>query len=213
MVRTHMIDVLVCDGHPLFLDGLVRVIRQDRELRLVAEAADGSTALAEIRAHRPDVALVAEELGDLDAARLLGARARDRTPTRVVLVHADPGTVAWDTLGRGAAGVLSRRVSAEGVRAAVREVARGEVALCPEAQAALAAEIRIRRPREHPPLSARELEVLRLIAEGLSAPEIAQRLQLATTTVRTHCQRLRDKLEAKDRAQVVHHAMRLNLLD
>jgi two-component system, NarL family, nitrate/nitrite response regulator NarL len=208
-----MIDVLVADGHPLFLDGLVRVIRQDRDLRLVAEAGDGSGALAGIRTHRPDVALVAEELGELTVARLLGALARDRVPTRVLLVHADPGTVAWDTLGRGAAGVLSRRVSADRVRAAVREVARGEIALCAEAQAALAAEIRIRRPSEGPALSARELDVLRLIAEGLSAPAIAARLQLGTTTVRTHCQRLRDKLEAKDRAQLVYHAMRLNLLD
>ena len=208
-----MIDVLVCDGHPLFLDGLVRVIRQDRDLRLVAEAADGTTALAAIRGHRPDVALVAEALGELDAARLLGALARDGVATRVVLIHATPGTVAWDTLGRGAAGVLSRRVSADGVRDAVRRVVRGEVALCPEAQAALAAEIRVRRPSEGPPLSSRELEVLRLIAEGLSAPVIAGRLQLATTTVRTHCQRLRDKLEARDRAQLVCHAMRLNLLD
>lgn len=208
-----MIDVLVCDGHPLFLDGLARVIRQDRELHLVAEACDGSTALAAIRAHRPHVALVAEELGDLSVVRLLGALAREAVTTRVVLVHADPGTVAWDTLGHGAAGVLSRRVSAAGIRTAVRLVARGEIALCPEAQAALAAEIRLRRPIEGPPLSPRELEVLRLIAEGLNAPAIAARLQVATTTVRTHCQRLRDKLEAKDRAQLVYHAMRLNLLD
>jgi two-component system, NarL family, nitrate/nitrite response regulator NarL len=213
MVGAAMIDVLVCDGHPLFLDGLVRVIRQDRELRLVAEAADGSSALAAIRAHRPDVALVAEDLGDLGAARLLGALAREGAATRVVLLHAAPATVAWDTLGRGAAGVLSRRVSADGVRAAVREVARGEVALCPEAQAALAAEIRVRRPSEGPALSRRELEVLRLIAEGASAPAIAGHLQVATTTVRTHCQRLREKLEAKDRAQLVYRAMRLNLLD
>jgi two-component system nitrate/nitrite response regulator NarL len=208
-----MIDVLVCDGHPLFLDGLVRVIRQDRELHLVAEACDGSTALAAIRAHRPHVALVAEELGDLSVVRLLGALAREAVTTRVVLVHADPGTIAWDTLGRGAAGVLSRRVSADGIRTAVRLVARGEIALCPEAQAAVAAEIRLRRPTEGPPLSPRELEVLRLIAEGLNAPAIAARLQVATTTVRTHCQRLRDKLEARDRAQLVYHAMRLNLLD
>jgi two-component system nitrate/nitrite response regulator NarL len=208
-----MIDVLVCDGQPLFLDGLVRVIRQDRELHLVAEAGDGSTALAAIRAHQPQVALVAEELGDLSVPRLLGALARDGVPTRVVLVHSDPGSAAWETLGRGAAGLLSRRVSADAVRSAVRGVARGEVALCPEAQAAVAAEIRVRRPIEGPLLSAREHEVLRLIAEGLSAPAIAVRLQVATTTVRTHCQHLRDKLEAKDRAQLVHRAMRLNLLD
>ena len=208
-----MIDVVVCDGHPLFLDGLVRVIRQDRDLRLVAETGDGVAALAAIRAHRPHVALVTEELGELSPSRLLGALERDAVPTRVVLFHAHPRSVAWDALGRGAAGVLSRRVSADAVRDAVRNVARGEAALCPEAQAALAAEIRMRRPSEKPALSPRELEVLRLIAQGESAPAIAARLHLATTTIRTHCQRLREKLQARDRAQLVHHAMRLNLLD
>lgn len=208
-----MIDVVVCDGHPLFLDGLARVIRQDRDLRLVAEAGDGREALAAIRAHQPQVALVTEAIGEVCLARLLGAVARDSVSTRVVVVHPDPRTVAWDALGRGAAGVLSRRVSADAVRTAVRHVARGEAALCPEAQAALAAEIRVRRPTDGPALSPRELDVLRLIAQGMSAPDIAARLQVATTTVRTHCQRLREKLDAKDRAQLVHNAMRLNLLD
>ena len=109
--------------------------------------------------------------------------------------------------------MLSRRVSADAVRSAIWGVARGETALCPEAQGALAAEIRVRRTTDGPVLSPRELEVLRLIAQGMSAPSIAARLQVATTTVRTHCQRLREKLEARDRAQLVHHAMRLNLLD
>ena len=208
-----MIDVVVCDGHPLFLDGLARVIRQDRDLRLVAEVADGREALAAIRTHEPHVALVTDAIGDLGLSRLLAAVARDPVSTRVVLLHPDPRTVAWDALGRGAAGVLSRSVSAVAVRTAVRHVARGEAALCPEAQAALAAEIRVRRPTDGPALSPRELEVLELIAQGVSAPEIAARLQVATTTVRTHCQHLRDKLDAKDRAQLVHNAMRLNLLD
>jgi two-component system nitrate/nitrite response regulator NarL len=208
-----MIDVAVCDSHPLFLDALARVIRQDRDLRLVAEVGDGAAGLAAIRAHRPQVALVAGEPGELSVARLLGALARDALPTRVVVLHPHPRSVAWEALGHGAAGVLSRRVSADAVRTAVRDVARGGAALCPEAQAALAAEIRVRRPDEGPVLSPRELEVLRLIAEGANAPAIAARLQIATTTVRTHCQRLREKLEARDRAQLVHRAMRLNLLD
>jgi two-component system nitrate/nitrite response regulator NarL len=205
-----VIDVVVADAQPLFRDALARVIRQDAELNLAAEAGDGRTALAAIRARRPDVALVARELGQLDGEGVLAAVTRGRLPTRVVLL--DAGPEAWALLGAGAAGVLSRQVTAEAVRAAVRRVAGGGTALSPEAQAALAREIRARRP-ERPLLSPREQEVLELVAEGLSAPRIAQRLQLGTATVRTHLQRLYEKLEATDRGQLVRHAMRRRLLD
>jgi two-component system nitrate/nitrite response regulator NarL len=208
-----VIDVIVSDAEPLFLDGLVRVIRQDPELRLVADAADGRAALAAIRSHRPAVALLARELVELSGERVLGAVVRDRLPTRVVLFDAAPGDEVWDVLGGGAAGVLSRRVSGEAVRAAVRCVARGGTVLCADAQAAVARQIRARQVRERPLLSGREREVLRLVADGLSAPEIAGRLQLAPTTIRTHVQHLLDKLEARDRAQLIHNAMRKNLLD
>jgi two-component system, NarL family, nitrate/nitrite response regulator NarL len=208
-----MIDVVVGDHEPFFLDGLVRVIRQDSELHLVAEAADGRAALAAIRAHRPAVALLARGLAGLSGERVLAAVVRHALPTRVVLFDSAPAEHVWDALGDGAAGVLSRRVSGDTVRAAVRRVARGGTALCDDAQAGVAREIRARRPHEEPLLSERELEVVRLVAEGLTAPQIAARLQLATATVRTHVQRLQDKLEARDRAQLVHHAMRRNLLD
>ncbi len=208
-----MIEVVVGDHEPLFLDGLVRVIRQDSGLHLAAGAGDGRAALAAIRAHRPMVALLARGLADLSGERVLGAVVRDGLPTRVVLLDPAPGEDVWGALGAGAAGVLSRRVSADVIRAAVHRVARGGTALCDDAQAAVAREIRARRPREQPLISPREQEVLELVAEGLTAPEIAARLQLATTTIRTHVQHLLDKLEARDRAQLVHHAMRRHLLD
>jgi two-component system nitrate/nitrite response regulator NarL len=208
-----VIDVLVSDSQPLFLDGVVRVIRQDSELRLVAEAADGSAALAALRRHRPAVALVAADLRGLAGDRLLAAVTRERLPTRVVLLEADPARSTWDALGEGAAGVLSRRVTPDAVRSAVRCVARGGVALCDEAQDAVAGEIRARRPLERPLLSPREQEVLELVADGMSAPAIARRLHLAVTTVRTHIQRLYDKLDASERAQLIRHAMRQKLID
>ncbi len=205
-----MIDVVVGDSEPMFLDGLARVIRQDSELHLVAHVADGPAALAAIREHRPAVALLSQRLG---GERILAAVVRDALPTRVLLLDHQPAGAVWDALGGGAAGVLSRRVSPDAIRAAVRTVAGGGTALCEDAQAAVAGEIRARRPHEEPLLSAREREVLALVADGRTAPEIATRLQLATTTVRTYIQRLLDKLEARDRAQLIHHAMRRNLLD
>ena len=208
-----MIHVVVGDSEPMFLDGLARVIRQDSELHLVADVADGSAALDAIREHRPEVALLSRRLSELSGERVLAAVVRDELPTRILLLDHAPGDAVWDALGGGAAGVLSRRVSPEAIRAAVRTVAGGGTALCEDAQAAVAGEIRARHPREEPLLSAREREVLALIADGRTAPEIATQLQLAATTVRTHIQRLLEKLQARDRAQLIHHAMRRNLLD
>jgi two-component system, NarL family, nitrate/nitrite response regulator NarL len=203
-----MIDVVVGDCEPMFLDGLARVIHQDAELHLVADVADGPAALAAIREHRPAVALLSGRLG---GERILAAVVRDALPTRILLFDHDHA--AWDALGDGAAGVLSRSASSDAIRAAVRTVAEGGTALCADAQAAVAGEIRARRPRDEPLLSTREREILALIAAGRTSPEIAADLQLATTTVRTHIQRLLEKLEARDRAQLIHHAMRRNLLD
>lgn len=208
-----MIDIVLADAQPLFRDAAARVVRQDPELRLVAEVADGRSAVAAIIEHDPDVIVVARELNELDGDAVLAAVVRDRRRVRVVLIDAQPGPAAWDLLGYGAAGVLSRRVTPDALRAAVHRVVRGETALCHEAQTAIAREVRARNARERSLLSPREQEVLYRVADGLSAPQIAARLQLAPSTVRTHLKHLMDKLEARDRAQLVLHAMRRGLLD
>jgi two-component system nitrate/nitrite response regulator NarL len=208
-----VIVVVIADAQPLFRDALARVVRQDPGLQLLAEAVDGRAVLTAIRAHLPDVALVACELPGLDGRGVLAAVARERLATRVVLLDHAPDARAWELIGDGAAGVLSRRVTPDALRAAVRRVARGGTALCEEAQAAVAGEIRGRRAAERPLLSPREQQVLELVADGLSAPQIGRRLHVATSTVRTHHKHLLAKLEARDRAQLVRHAMRRKLLD
>jgi two-component system, NarL family, nitrate/nitrite response regulator NarL len=208
-----VIAVVLADAQPLFSDAAARVVRQDPELRLVAEVADGRSAVAAITAHDPDVALLARDLPDLAGDRVLAAIVRDRRRTRVVLLDSAPGPEAWTWLGEGAAGVLSRRIGPEALRRALHRVARGETVLCDEAQTALAAEVRARSVGGRPLLSPREQEVLYLVADGFSAPQIAGRLQIATSTVRTHHKHLLVKLDAHDRAQLVRHAMRRKLLD
>jgi two-component system nitrate/nitrite response regulator NarL len=208
-----VIEVLLADAQPLFRDAVARVIRQDPELRLVAEAEDGRAALTEINRHAPAVAVVARDLGELDGDSVLAAVTRERLPTRVLMLDAAPGPETWSLLGDGAAGVISRRVSPDALRAAVHHAARGGVVLCEEAQAAVAGEIRIRQVGERPLLSPREQQILALEAEGLNAPEIARRLHVATSTVRTHHKHLLEKLEARDRAQLILHARRRKLIE
>ena len=209
-----MISVVIADTQPLFRDAVARVIRQDAGLQLSAELADGRELLAVIRREAPAVAVIARDLAQLDGERVLAAVARERLKTRVVLIFDGPrATSTWALLGEGAAGVLSRRVTGDALRSAVHRVAGGGTALCEEAQAAVADEIRVRRPLERPLLSHREQEVLGLLADGLAAPVIARRLQLGVTTVRTHIAHLYDKLEVNDRGQLVREAMRRKLLE
>lgn len=208
------ISVLAADRHPLFLDAVARAVRQDSGLQLVAEERDGRATLEAIRRLAPKVALVDGTLSELDGDRVLRAVMRDRLPTRVVLLvgDVDPGD-AYGAIAHGAAGVLSKAVCADQIRRAIRCAAAGRVTLCEDAQLGLAEQIRMRAPRERPLVSAREMEILELVAEGLAAPAIARRLQLATSTIRTHIEHLYDKLDASERAQLVANAMRRGLLE
>ena len=208
------IDVLVADRHPLLLDAMARAVRQVAGFQLTAALADGWAVLEELERRPPDVAVIGVDLPDLPGPRIAAAAARDALPTHV-LVIADDDRLAegYDSLRTGAAGVLGRSLSAEQLVAAIRRAAAGESVLCDRAQTAVTAEIRRRDIDGRPSLSSRERQVLALIAEGLSVPAIARRLQLSAATVRTHVNHLFEKLGASERAQLVALAMRTGLLE
>jgi two-component system nitrate/nitrite response regulator NarL len=212
--RPSAITVLAADRHPLFLDAVARTIRQDSGLRLIGEECDGRAALRAIRRLAPDVAVVDGALPELGGDRVVRAVQRERLPTRILLLSGvvEPGA-AYRAVAAGAAGVLSKSVSADQIRRAIRRAAAGRVALCEDAQVGIAEEIRIRARDEPPLLSAREREVLTLVADGLTAPGIARRLQLATSTIRTHIDHLYEKVGASERAQLVAKAMRRGLIE
>jgi two-component system, NarL family, nitrate/nitrite response regulator NarL len=204
------ITVLAADRQPLFLDAVARTVRQDSGLRLIGDAHEGGAALDAIRRLAPDVALLEEALG----APLLRPVIRDRLPTRIVLLAGEVEALgAYRAVAAGAAGVLSKTVSADQIRRAVRRAAAGRVSLCEDAQAGIAEEIRLRERAERPLLSARERQVLGLVADGLNGPEIARRLQIAPSTVRTHMDHLYAKLDASERAELVAKAMRRGLVE
>lgn len=150
----------------------------------------------------------------LDGGRVLRAVVRERVPTRVILLSAEVRDDAtYDALAAGACGVLSKDVTAEEMGAAIRSVASGESVLAPQAQTGVARAIRIRARDDRPVLSDRERQVLVLIATGLTAPEIAHRLQLATGTVKSHMLHVYEKLAVSERAAAVAEAMRRGLLE
>ena len=212
---TERVTVLVADDHPLFRDGIVRAVRERPDLELVAEASDGRDALARIRELHPQVAILDLSLPELDGIDVLDAVRRDGLPTRVLMLSASTeGAIVFQAVSGGASGYLSKSASRDQVCDAAAAVARGETVLGEGLQAGLFDEVRARGVDDaRPVLTAREREVLALIAEGLSAPEIGEQLFVSASTVKTHMGHLYEKLGVSDRAACVAEAMRRGLLE
>lgn len=206
--------VLIADNHPVYRDGLVRAVEAQPGLRLLGEAEDGREALERVSELRPDVAVVDMRMPELDGLQVLSAVGRDFAETRVLILSAYlDGGVAYLALADGAAGCISKDSSREAICDAIATVARGGIALCSEVEIDLASEIRKRGRAERALLTERELQVLRLVAEGESAAEIGGHLYLSPTTVKSHLRNLYAKLEVSDRAAAVAAAMRTGLID
>ena len=208
------VRVVVGDDHPLFRDGVVRALASSDGIEVVAEADDGTAALAAIREHRPAVALLDYRMPGLDGAQVAAAVLRDQLPTRVLLLSAhDDAAIVYHALQQGAAGFLPKDSTRGEIVAAVLNCARGRDVVAPGLASGLAGEIRRRAEPSGPVLSPREREVLDMIAVGKSIPAIAGELFLAPSTIKTHVQRLYEKLEVSDRAAAVAEAMRRGLLE
>jgi two-component system nitrate/nitrite response regulator NarL len=208
------VRVVVGDDHPLFRDGVVRALQNSGEIEIVAEADDGTSALEAIRTHRPQVALLDYRMPGMDGAEVAAAVTRDELPTRVLLISAhDDAAIVYHALQEGAAGFLPKESSRSEIVAAVLSCAKGRDVLPASMAAGLAGEIRKRNEPSGPTLSAREREVLVMIADGKTIPSIAGELYLAPSTVKTHVQRLYEKLGVNDRAAAVAEAMRRRLLE
>jgi len=213
-VTSEKVRVVVGDDHPMFRDGVVRALTSSGSIEVVAEADDGVAALEAIRTHLPQVALLDYRMPGMDGAEVAAAVQRDELPTRVLLVSAhDESAIVYRALQEGAAGFLPKESTRAELVNAVLDCAKGRDVVAPGLAAGLAGEIRRRAEPEGPVLSPREREVLKLIAAGKSIPAMAKELFLAPSTVKTHVQRLYEKLGVGDRAAAVAEAMRRKLLD
>lgn len=212
--RHARVRVLIADDHPLYRDAVARALKQRPELELVGEAADGRAALAEIRRLQPDIALLDIALPGLDGIAVLDALSLEPLATRVVFLSAyEDSETVYRAFAAGGRAYLPKVASADAICDAIVAAARGETVIAPEVQAGLARQVRMRRERDDRPiLTARELEVLRMAADGASVAETAQRLCLSANTVKTHLQHIYDKLEVSDRAAAVAQALRQGLL-
>ena len=208
------VTVVVVDDHPFFRDGVTRGLVRDGRIEVLGEAGTGAEALALIGRELPDVALVDYQLPDMNGVDVTHALRRDSVATRVLLVSAfTDGAVVFRALEEGAAGYLAKDASRTELIDAVLQVARGETVIPDGLTDGLAAQIRLRAQPSAPALTPRELDVLKGFARGLSIPQLAAELFVAPSTVKTHTQRLYEKLGVSDRAAAVAAAMRLRLLE
>jgi two-component system nitrate/nitrite response regulator NarL len=208
------VRVYLADDHPLFVEGVARAVRGCEELELVGTATCGEQALADLRRLEPDVAVIDVRLRGAGAREILEAARLHGLPTRIVVLTAElEEDLVYELLAAGAAGYLSKEADREAVLAAVAAAARNEVVISPGAQTGLVRELRRREAHAGPTLTRREREVLALAAEGVTTTEIAARLELGATTVKSHLQNAYEKLDVTDRTAAVALALRRGLLD
>jgi len=208
------VRVVVADDHPFFRDGVARGLVHSGRIEVVAEASDGREALEAIRRDDPDVALVDYEMPDVDGLGVVRAAVRDGLRTRVLLLSAHTDSaVVFQALQEGAAGYLAKDAKRAEIVEAVLDVAKGRTVVPAELAAGLAGEIRMRAKDQGPVLSERERQVLQAFACGLSVPQVAGELFIGVSTVKTHTQRLYEKLGVSDRAAAVAEGMRRGLVE
>jgi DNA-binding NarL/FixJ family response regulator len=204
------IRVLIVDDHPVVRDGLRGMLGGQPDLTVVGEAADGREALAAISQHEPDVVLMDLRMPVLDGVGAI---------TRLAAVHPDVRVIVLTTYDEdqdivraveaGATGYLLKDVPRDELFRAVRAAARGEPVLAPRVAARLMGRLRARTVE---PPSERELEVLTLVARGLTNRAIARQLHISEATVKTHLVHLFAKLDVDDRTAAVTAALERGLL-
>jgi DNA-binding NarL/FixJ family response regulator len=204
------IGILIADDQTLVRAGLRMIVDAAADLRVVAEAKDGVEAVEAARRARPDVVLMdirMPRMDGLEAMRRIIASS-EQTPRVLMLTTYDLDEYVFDALHAGASGFLLKDVPPEQLVAGIRLVAQGDSLLSPSiTRRLIEAFVRDHRPAQPPPqldeLTAREREILGLIARGLFNNEIADQLVVSSATVKTHVARVLAKLGLRDRVQAV----------
>jgi DNA-binding NarL/FixJ family response regulator len=216
-----VIRVLLVDDHALLRGALRLLLESEDDIAVVGEAGDGEEAISVARETRPDVVLMDISMPGLDgveATKRIAADERLEGVRVLILTTYESDEHVFDTLRGGASGFLAKDSEPAEVLAAVRAVASGDAQLSPSVARRLIEELlawperRLSSPSQLEELTAREREVMALVAHGLTNHEIADRLVVSPATAKTHVTRTMVKLHARDRAQLVALAYQTGLV-
>jgi DNA-binding NarL/FixJ family response regulator len=213
------IRVLICDDHALFRRGLVMVLESEEGIDVVAEAEDGEDAVARAEETVPDVVLMdvrMPKMSGIEATRAIA----DVVPSAKILMLtvSDEEEDLYEAVKAGATGYLLKEISIEEVANAIRAVTTGQSLISPSMASKLLNEFNNLAKQAQqkvlaPKLTDRELQVLKLVAQGLSNREVAEQLFISENTVKNHVRNILEKLHLHSRMEAVVYAVREKLLD
>lgn len=201
------IRVLIADDHAIFRQGLATIINRDPEMNVIAQAENGEQAIALFEEHQPDVTLMDLRMPEMEGVAAITAICAIAKSARIiVLTTYDSDEDIYRGLQAGAKGYLLKETEPDELLNAIRTVHRGQQYIPPDVGAKLAQRL------SNPELSERELEVLRLLAQGMSNADIATALGIGEGTVKSHVNRILNKLDVSDRTQAVIVAVKRGIV-
>jgi two-component system NarL family response regulator len=205
--KSSTIRVLIVDDHSIVRQGLATIINRDPEMTVIAQAEDGQQAIACFAEHQPDVTLMDLRMPQMGGVEAITAICAEFKPARiVVLTTYDGDEDIYRGLQAGAKGYLLKDAKPNELLNAIRMVNRGQQYIPPEVGAKLVQRM------SNPELSERELDVLRLMAQGMSNSDIATALTIGESTVKSHVNRILSKLGVSDRTQAVIVAVKRGIV-
>jgi two-component system response regulator NreC len=209
------IRIILADDHAIMREGLTALLADEPDLQVVGEAGTGREALSLIHRHQPDLALLDITMPDMTGLEVTAQVTAALSEVKVlILTMHEEEAFFFEALQAGASGYILKGVHSEELINAIRAVYTGGIYLPPQLVSSLVQDYLSRHPQLPPddPLTPREVEILALLAQGLSNRDIAEQLMLSQNTVKTHRLHIYQKLDLHDRAELITYALRHGLL-
>jgi DNA-binding NarL/FixJ family response regulator len=216
------IRVMIADDHPIVRDGLKKLLSLEDDIEVVAVASDGREVLDQVAEHQPDIILLDLRMPNLDGITTLQTLQQKSCPAKVIILTASEDKNEFvQAMKLGARGIVLKQTASELIVKSIRKVQSGEIWLDSQTTAAVMRQFaaptsepappQTGRVRERSPLSAREREIVALVAQGYKNKEMAEKMFISEQTVKNHLHNIFDKLGVSDRLELALYAIHKGL--